>query len=389
MERPVYLDYAATTPVDPRVAERMAAHLTPDGVFGNPASRSHVYGWEAEEAVEAARARVAETLGCDPRELVWTSGATEADNLAIKGVAEARVDEGRHLITSTVEHKAVLDCFRWLEARGWSVTWLEPGPAGLVEPAQLAEALRSDTTLVSLMAVNNELGTVHDLAALGAVVAGSGAVFHVDAAQAPGKLPLDLSALPVDLVSLSAHKCYGPKGVGALYLRRAARVPVEAQIHGGGHERGLRSGTLPTHQLVGMGEAYGLVAEGGETERAQLARLQERFLDRVRSVPGVHLNGDPERRVAAIVNLAFEGVDGEALLMALAADVACSSGSACNSAIVEPSHVLRGLGLPDALAHASIRFSFGRFTTADEVDRAARAVVDAVDRLRGARARSA
>jgi cysteine desulfurase len=389
VERPVYLDYAATTPVDPRVAERMAAHLTPDGVFGNPASRSHVYGWEAEEAVEAARASVADALGCDPRELVWTSGATEADNLAIKGVAEARVDAGRHLITSSVEHKAVLDCFAWLEARGWSVTRLDPGPAGLVEPAQLAEALRPDTTLVSLMAVNNELGTVHDLAALGAVVAESDAVFHVDAAQAPGKLALDLGALPVDLVSLSAHKCYGPKGVGALYLRRAARVPVEAQIHGGGHERGLRSGTLPTHQLVGMGEAYGLVAAGGEAERAELARLQARFLDRVLGLPGVHLNGDPERRVAAIVNLAFEGVDGEALLMALAADVACSSGSACNSAIVEPSHVLRGLGLPDALAHASIRFSFGRFTTAAEVDRAAQAVADALDRLRGARARSA
>ncbi|MEE4360769.1 MAG: aminotransferase class V-fold PLP-dependent enzyme [Pseudomonadales bacterium] len=388
--RPVYLDYAATTPVDPVVAARMAEHLTLDGVFGNPASRSHVYGWEAEEAVEAARAQVAETFGCDPRELVWTSGATEADNLAIKGVAEARAADGkRHFVTSIIEHKAVLDSFCHLETLGFEVTWLTPGPAGVVAPEQVAAALRPETSLVSLMLVNNELGTCTDTAAMGALLREHGVVLHVDAAQAPGKLPFDLGALGADLVSLSAHKFYGPKGMGALYVRRAARVPIRAQIHGGGHERGLRSGTLATHQIVGMGAACERLREEGRAETERVARLRSRFLDGLASLSGLHVNGDPTRRVPGILNLAFEGVDGEALLMALAPDVACSSGSACNSAAVEPSHVLRGIGLDDALAHASIRFSFGRFTTAEEVDHAAGILVERVSRLRASRARTA
>jgi cysteine desulfurase len=384
---PVYLDYAATTPTDPRVAERMAAHLTPDGVFGNPASRSHVYGWDAEEAVEEARAEVAALLNCDVREIVWTSGATESDNLAIQGTALARADRGRHIVTSTIEHKAVVDTCAWLEGRGFEVTWLEPGADGLVTAEQVAAALREDTILVSIMWVNNELGTVNDVAGIGrAVRAGGDALFHVDAAQALGKLPIDLAALDVDLMAFSGHKLYGPKGVGVLWVRGAPEVRIEPIIHGGGHERGRRSGTLPTHQIVGFGSACALVAEELEGERERLAALRTRFLDGLSNLPGVHLNGHAEQRIPGIVNLAFENVEGEALLMALSADLACSSGSACNSAFVEPSYVLRGIGLADDLAQAAVRFSLGRFTTEAEVDLAVTRITETVTRLRGASA---
>lgn len=381
---PVYLDYAATTPVDPRVAERMAAHLTLDGTFGNPASRSHVYGWEAEEAVEAARVEVAELLNCDPREIVWTSGATESDNLAIQGVALAREQEGRHIVTSRIEHKAVIDTCAWLESRGWEVSWLDPGPDGRVTPEQVAAVLREDTVLVSLMLVNNELGVVTDIAGIGALLRESPALFHVDGAQALAKMPIDLAALDVDLMAFSGHKLYGPKGVGVLYVRNAPEVRLEPLIHGGGHERGRRSGTLPTHQLVGMGSACAIArAELGE-EAERLTALRDRFLDGLSNLPGVHLNGHASARIPGIVNLAFEDVDGEAMLMALAPDIACSSGSACNSATVEPSFVLRGIGLPDALARTSLRFSFGRFSSREEVDYALGRITETVTRLRGA-----
>ncbi|HSG87620.1 MAG TPA: aminotransferase class V-fold PLP-dependent enzyme [Pseudomonadales bacterium] len=376
------MDYAATTPVDERVAARMGECLTRDGVFGNPASRSHVYGWEAEEAVEEARVQLAELIGCDPREIAWTSGATESDNLAIQGVAMARADEGRHIITSRIEHKAVIDTCAWLEGRGFEVTWLDPGPDGLVTPEQVAGALREDTILVSLMLVNNELGVVTDIEAIGPIVRASPALLHVDAAQALGKMPIDVRRLDVDLMAFSAHKLYGPKGIGALYVRSDPPVPLEPLIHGGGHERGRRSGTLATHQIVGLGTASALVAECLDDEIARLWALRTRFLDGISNLPGVHLNGHPQRRIAGILNLAFEDVDGEALLMALAPDVACSSGSACNSAIVEPSFVLRGIGLPDALAAASLRFSLGRFTTEAEVDRVVTRINETVSRLR-------
>ena len=386
---PVYLDYAATTPVDPRVAERMAAHLTLDGTFGNPASRSHVYGWEAEEAVEAARVEVASLLNCDPREIVWTSGATEADNLAIQGVALAREDEGRHIVTSRIEHKAVIDTCAWLETRGWEVTWLDPGPEGRVAPEQVAAALREDTVLVSLMLVNNELGVVTDVEGVARVLEDSPALLHVDGAQALAKMPIDLASLGVDLMAFSGHKLYAPKGIGVLYVRNAPEVRLTPIIHGGGHERGRRSGTLPTHQIVGFGSACAIADAELAEEAGRIAALRDRFLDGLSNLPGVHLNGHPEARIPGIVNLAFEDVDGEALLMALAPDVACSSGSACNSAFVEPSFVLRGIGLDDALAQASLRFSFGRFTSEADVEHAVSRVCETVTRLRGAeRARS-
>lgn len=382
----IYLDYAATTPVDPRVAARMAACLTADGVFGNPASRSHAYGWLAEEAVEDARAQVAELVNCDVRELVWTSGATESDNLAIKGVAQFFADAGspgggRHLVTSTIEHKAVIDSCKWLEKNGWTVTWLKPGADGVIEPVQLAAALRADTVLVSLMQVNNELGTINDIAALGAVCRARGVLFHVDAAQATGKLPIDLATLPVDLMSFSAHKTYGPKGIGALYVRRAPEVQLSAQIHGGGHERGYRSGTLATHQIVGMGAAFALAGAEMAAETARISALRDRFLQGLAALPGVHLNGSASRRIPHNLNLAFDGVDGETLLNALKG-IAVSTGSACNSATTEPSYVLTGIGLPRARADASLRFSFGRFTTADDIDRAVALVRQAVTGLR-------
>lgn len=381
---PVYLDYAATTPVDPRVAERVTAHLTPDGVFGNPASRSHIFGWDAEEAVEQARVEVASLLACDPREVVWTSGATESDNLAIQGVALAAEARGRHLVTCTIEHKAVIDTCRWLEGRGWEVSWLEPGTDGRVAPEQVAAVLRDDTVLVSLMLVNNELGVITDIAGIAELLKDHQALLHVDAAQALGKIPVSPSALGVDLMAFSGHKLYAPKGIGVLYVRNAPEVTVQALMHGGGHERGFRSGTLPTHQIVGMGAACAVAEAELAEEGPRIARLRDWFLDGVSNLGGIHLNGHAQARIPGIVNLAFEGVDGEALLMALAPDIACSSGSACNSAFVEPSFVLRGIGLDDTLAQASLRFSFGRFTTEAEVDQALDRVVETVSRLRRA-----
>jgi cysteine desulfurase len=367
MTTPRYLDYAATTPVDPRVAEIMGRHLTLDGVFANPASRSHMPGWQAEQAVEGARRQVAEAIGADPREIVWTSGATEADNLALTGFMRANRRHGHHLVTSTIEHKAVVDTAKALETEGFEVTWLTPGRDGRVTPEALREAMRPDTLLVSLMAVNNELGAIHDLAALAEVAHAGGATFHSDAAQAVGRIPLDVDRLGIDLLSLSGHKAYGPKGIGALYVRRDPDLRLEALIHGGGHERGMRSGTLPTHQIVGMGEAFALAAAEGEADQAHITALRDRLLEGLADLDGIHRNTALEAAVPNILNLAFEGVDGESLLMALR-DIALSTGSACNSASVEPSYVLKGIGLPRPLALASLRFSFGRFTTEDDID---------------------
>ncbi|MFP5382902.1 MAG: IscS subfamily cysteine desulfurase [Gammaproteobacteria bacterium] len=379
----MYLDYAATTPVDPRVVARMVAFLGPDGDFGNPASRSHGYGWLAEEAVEEARAQVAELVNCDPREIVWTSGATESDNLAIKGAAQFHSDEGRHIVTSRIEHKAVLDSCKWLEKQGWDITWLSPTAEGVIEPEQLAAALREDTVLVSLMHVNNEIGTVNDIAALGALCRERDVLFHVDAAQATGKLPIDLASLPVDLMSFSAHKTYGPKGVGALYVRRSPRVRIEAQMHGGGHERGMRSGTLPTHQIVGMGAAFALAQLEMADESARISALRDAFWQGVSALPGVQLNGSATRRIPHNLNIAFEGISGEVLLNALKG-LAVSTGSACNSATVEPSYVLTGIGLSRARADSSLRFSFGRYTTEDEIEQAGAQVRGVVGSLRPA-----
>lgn len=381
--RPVYLDYAATTPVDVRVAQRMAACLTLDGTFANPASRSHLYGWQAEDAVETARQQVAALIGADPREIVWTSGATEADNLAIKGVLPYLQDRGRHIVTSVIEHKAVLDTCHHLEQQGWSVSYLQPQADGLITPAMVEAALRPDTVLVSLMHVNNEIGTVTDLAAIGAITRSRQILFHVDAAQSAGKLPIDLAQLPVDLMSLSAHKVYGPKGMGALFVRRQPQVKVEAQIHGGGHERGMRSGTLATHQIVGMGEAFALAQAEMAAEAERLTALRQRLWQGIRQLGGIFLNGHESQRVPGILNLSFAGVDGETLLLALR-DLAVSSGSACNSATVAPSYVVKALGVPDDLALASVRFSLGRFTTQDDVDFAIGTVAETVQRLRTA-----
>ena len=381
MRKPIYLDYSATTPVDPRVAQKMSDCLLTDGNFGNPASRSHAYGWLAEEAVEEARAQVAKLLNCDPREIVWTSGATESDNLAIKGVAEAQGASRRHIVTSAIEHKAVLDTCAYLETKGFEVTYLNPGKSGIVEPQQVAAALQGDTLLVSLMHVNNEIGVINDIAAIGEVCRAAGVVFHVDAAQSAGKIPIDLSALKVDLMSLSGHKMYGPKGIGVLYVRRLPPVRIAPQIHGGGHERGLRSGTLATHQIVGMGEAARILKECMASESERIAALRNRLWSHLQQLDGVQVNGDMERRLPGNLNVSFAGVDGETLLTALD-DVAVSSGSACTSATVEPSYVLRALGVPDELAHASLRFTVGRFTTEADIDRAARRVVEIVERLR-------
>lgn len=381
MKQPIYLDYLATTPVDPRVAEKMVQCLTIEGNFGNPASRSHLFGWKAEEAVENARRQVADLINADPREIVWTSGATEADNLAIKGVAHFHRERGRHIVTSRIEHKAVLDTCEHLEREGFSVTYLEPGRDGLIPPAAVAAALRDDTVLVSVMHANNEIGTINDIGAIGEVTRAAGVLFHVDAAQSAGKIPIDLELLKVDLMSLSGHKMYGPKGVGALFVRRRPRVQLEAQVHGGGHERGMRSGTLATHQIVGMGEAARIAREEMAEEALRLTGLRERFWEGLRELGDVAINGDPVQRLPGALNVSFGGVEGESLLMSLK-DLAVSTGSACTSASLEPSYVLRALGLPDALAHSSIRFSFGRFTTTDEVDRAIAQVRTAVQRLR-------
>ena len=381
MKLPIYLDYAATTPVDPQVAEKMCACLTMDGTFANPASRSHLYGWQAEEAVELARRQVADLVGADPREIIWTSGATESDNLAIKGAAHAFAERGRHIVTSQIEHKAVIDSCRQLEREGFEVTYLKPGADGLITPEQLRAALREDTILVSLMQVNNEIGVINDIAALGAVARERGILFHVDAAQSTGKLPINLKQLPVDLMSFSAHKSYGPKGVGALYVRRSPDVRIEALIHGGGHERGMRSGTLAPHQLVGMGEAFVIAGAQMAAETQRIAALHAQLLEGLASLDGVSLNGSAEHRVPHNLNLAFSGVDGELLLLALR-DLALSTGSACTSASVEPSYVLRAIGLPDNLAHSSIRLSLGRYTTEEDVQHAAEILCKAVTRLR-------
>jgi cysteine desulfurase len=381
MHMPVYLDYAATTPVDPRVAHAMGECLTLEGNFGNPASRSHLIGWKAEEAVEMARRNVADLVRCDPREIVWTSGATESNNLAIKGAAHASRERGRHIITSCIEHKAVLDSVQQLEREGFEITRLRPDRTGVVSAAQVRDALRDDTVLVSLMQVNNELGVVNDIAAIGSVTRERGVLLHVDAAQSAGKLPIDIGAMAVDLMSFSAHKVYGPKGIGALFVRRSPQVRIEAQMHGGGHERGMRSGTLATHQAVGMGEAFRLAAQTLDVESARLRELRARLLQGLANLPGVHLNGHPEQHVPGIVNLAFEGVDGESLLLSLR-DLAVSSGSACTSATMEPSYVLRGIGLSDALAQSALRISFGRFSTAADIDTAIASLQVAVTRLR-------
>jgi len=381
VNKAIYLDYAATTPVDPRVAQKMSACLLTEGNFGNPASRSHAYGWQADEAVEEARVQVAKLLNCDPREIIWTSGATESDNLAIKGVAEAAGGQRRHIVTSVMEHKAVLDTCAYLETKGFEVSYLRPDATGIIEPDQVAAALRPDTLLVSLMHVNNEIGVINDIAAIGGVCRNAGVPFHVDAAQSAGKVPIDLSVMKIDLMSLSAHKMYGPKGIGALFVRRQPPVKIVAQIHGGGHERGLRSGTLATHQIVGFGEAARILREEMDRENKRIKSLRDRLWSHLKQLGGVHLNGDAQRRLPGNLNVAFDGVSGETLLLALD-DVAVSSGSACTSATVEPSYVLRALGLSDELAHASLRFTVGRFTTEAEIDRAARRVVEVVERLR-------
>ncbi|USH01884.1 IscS subfamily cysteine desulfurase [Grimontia kaedaensis] len=381
MKLPIYFDYSATCPVDPRVAEKMMQYLTLDGCFGNPASRSHRFGWQAEEAVDTARENIANYLNADPREIVFTSGATESDNLAIKGVAHFYGKKGKHIITCKTEHKAVLDPCRQLEREGFEVTYLEPESNGIIDMNKLADAIREDTILVSIMHVNNEIGVVQDIAAIGELCRERKVVFHVDAAQSVGKLPLDTQEIKVDLISMSAHKAYGPKGIGALYVRRKPRIRLEAQMHGGGHERGFRSGTLPTHQIVGMGEAFRIAKEELEKDTAHSLALRDRFYEGVKDLEAVYVNGDLEQRVAANLNVSFAFVEGESLLMALK-DLAVSSGSACTSASLEPSYVLRALGLDDELAHSSIRFSFGRFTTEEEVDYAVEQVRKAVTKLR-------
>ena len=381
MKLPIYFDYSATTPVDPRVAKVMVDCLTLDGNFGNPASRSHLFGWKAEEAVEKARKQVAELINADPREIVWTSGATESDNLAIKGVAHFYQKNGKHIITSKIEHKAVLDTCRQLEREGFEVTYLEPDTQGLISPQVVEAAIRPDTILVSLMHVNNEIGTLTDIAAIGEITRAKGIVFHVDAAQSAGKVEIDMEKQKVDLMSFSAHKIYGPKGIGALFVRRKPRIRLEAQTHGGGHERGMRSGTLPTHQIVGMGEAFRLAKLEMTADNAHMLALRNRLWAGLQDMEEVHINGSFEQRVPANLNISFAFVEGESLLMSLK-DLAVSSGSACTSASLEPSYVLRALGLSDELAHSSIRFSFGRFSTEEEIDYAIDQIKVAVNKLR-------
>ena len=382
MKLPIYLDYSATTPVDPRVAEKMCACLTVDGNFGNPASRSHPVGWKAEEAVEEARSQVAALVNCDPKEIVWTSGATESDNLALKGAAHFYQKKGRHIVTVKTEHKAVLDSCRQLEREGFELTYLDPESSGLLNLDRFESALRKDTILASVMHVNNEIGVIQDIERLGRICRERGVVFHVDAAQSTGKVPIDLERAHVDLMSFSAHKTYGPKGVGALYVRRKPRIRLEAQMHGGGHERGMRSGTLATHQCVGMGEAFRIAKEEMASENERLRSLRDRLWAGLRDIEAVYLNGDLERRVGGNLNVSFNFVEGESLIMALK-DMAVSSGSACTSASLEPSYVLRALGREDELAHSSIRFTLGRFTTQEEIDYVVAKVRQQVERLRG------
>jgi len=377
----IYLDYASTTPVDPRVASKMMEFLTPEGEFGNPASRSHRFGWKADEAVEEARSHVANLVNCDPREIVWTSGATEADNLAIKGVARFYKNKGNHIITSKIEHKAVLDPCRQLEREGFEVTYLDPDDGGLISAESVKEAIKDTTILVSIMHINNELGTVNNLEQIGSIVREHGAFFHVDAAQSTGKIEIDLSNIPVDLMSFSAHKTYGPKGIGALYVRRKPRVRLEALIHGGGHERGMRSGTLATHQIVGMGEAFRIANAEMSEDHKKVNKYHQEFIEKVKEIEHVYINGDTDNKVPNILNVSFNFVEGESLIMGLK-DIAVSSGSACTSASLEPSYVLRALGRKDELAHSSIRFSFGRFTSDDDVKNTLDILGNVVHRLR-------
>ena len=381
MHLPIYLDYSATTPVDPRVAKAMSECLELEGNFGNPASRSHVFGWKADAAIETARRNVADLINADPREIVWTSGATESNNLAIKGVAHFYNKKGKHIITSKIEHKAVLDTCRQLEREGFEITYLEPDTKGIIAPEVVADNLREDTVLVSLMHVNNEIGVINDIEAIGELTRSNGVLLHVDAAQSAGKVEIDLEKMKVDLMSFSAHKAYGPKGMGALYVRRKPRVRIEAQIHGGGHERGMRSGTLATHQIVGMGEAFRIAKEEFELEKARIIKLKEKLWDGFRDMEEVYLNGDEKQRVCGNLNVSFNFVEGESLIMAFK-DIAVSSGSACTSASLEPSYVLRALGMSDELAHSSIRFSIGRFTTEEDVDYVISHVREAVEKLR-------
>ncbi len=381
MKLPIYMDYSATTPVDPRVAEKMCAYLTTDGVFGNPASRSHAFGWDAEAAVNQARGQVAELVNADPREIVWTSGATESDNLAIKGAAHFHGKKGRHIVTCKTEHKAVLDTCRQLEREGFEVTYLNPEPNGLIDLGKFQAVLRDDTVLASIMHANNEIGVIQDIEAMGDITRERKIIFHVDAAQSVGKVPIDLHRLNVDLMSFSAHKIYGPKGIGALYVQRKPRVRLEAQTHGGGHERGMRSGTLPVHQIVAMGEAFRIASEEMGTENERILALRQRLWDGMKDMEQVFLNGDEERRLAGNLNVSFAFVEGESLIMALK-DLAVSSGSACTSASLEPSYILRALGREDELAHSSIRFTLGRFSTQEEVDHAISIISVQVNRLR-------
>ncbi|MFC3150242.1 IscS subfamily cysteine desulfurase [Litoribrevibacter euphylliae] len=387
MRTPIYMDYAATAPVDPRVAEKMCDCLTLEGNFGNPASRSHKYGWLAEEAVETARGQVADLINADPREIVITSGATESDNLALKGVAyflssELGGAKGKHIITSAYEHKAVLDSCNALEAEGFEVTYVKPTSDGLISPSDIEAAIRPDTILVSVMHVNNELGVINDIAAIGQLCRARSVLFHVDAAQSVGKIAVDVKSMNVDLVSISAHKMYGPKGIGCLFVRRDPNVKISAQIHGGGHERGMRSGTLATHQIVGMGEAAAIASRELDQEVEYLTGLRDKLWAGFQQLEGVMVNGTLEHHIPGILNVSFAGVDGETLLMSLH-DIAVSTGSACTSATVEPSYVLKTLGLNDELAHASIRFSIGRFTTEEEIDYTVNKVVEVVNRLKG------
>ena len=378
---PIYMDYSATTPVDERVAEKMCNCLTRQGLFGNPASRSHEFGWKAEAAVEQARVDVAALMNANPKEIIWTSGATESNNLAIKGAAHFYHKNGKHIITLKTEHKAVLDTCRQLEREGYEVTYLDPEPNGLLDLKKFEAAIRDDTTVVSIMQVNNEIGVIQDIAAIGEICRDRKIVFHVDAAQSAGKIEIDIEKLKVDLMSFSAHKAYGPKGIGALYVRRKPRVRLEAQMHGGGHERGLRSGTLPTHQIVGMGEAFRIAREEMAQDDVRIRQLRDRLWDSLSDMEEVYLNGDMDQRISGNLNASFNYVEGESLIMALK-DMAVSSGSACTSSSLEPSYVLRALGRNDELAHSSIRFTIGRFTTVEEIDYVAALLREKVGKLR-------
>ena len=381
IKTPIYLDYASTTPIDKRVADKMFEYMTTDGMYGNPASRSHSFGWDADDAVSKSRKHIADLINADPREIVWTSGATESDNLAIKGAAHFYKKKGKHIITLKTEHKAVLDACRQLEREGFEVTYMEPMSSGLLDLDKLESEIREDTVLISIMHVNNEIGVIQDIEKIGELCRSRNIIFHVDAAQSAGKIEIDLQKTKVDLMSFSAHKIYGPKGIGALYVRRKPRVRLEAQIHGGGHERGLRSGTLPTHQIVGMGEAFRIAKEEMNQDFENISKLRNRLWNGVKDMEEVYLNGDFENRYPGIMNISFNYVEGESLIMATK-DIAVSSGSACTSASLEPSFVLRAIGRSDELAHSSLRMSIGRFTTAEDIDATIKTVTKAVEKLR-------